>query len=757
MFVNWKKFMLKRLIQTIKQNNRFVFTFISVLTAIFWYLNFSFWGNLFLLNLLFFSVYFFLNSLWLGKILGHYGFEREIEFIFGVFCLFYLISFGLAVPIVAYKITPLCLFVWLLFLTLVISFFSKGKKENDQSLVEKIETKEGNRVGFKLYSLLFFLGIGCLFLLFYSRTGEDIRSPWQVLHPFYIYFWLTIIFILGWLAFSKISLKKFLFIIIIISAIFHLYLIVPYQAGFGGDKWRHLGAEGWLIRGQVYEPALFGQNVSYQQFGPFKIPQVLIVGNKTSYANMWGAVIALSWLLKTHIFTIDLLLGWFLFSFFLPFLLLKIGLFFSRQKEFLCLFLMMPFCFYPFQAYGSITLPSTFALLPFLLALIFILQYLSEDHFSKGTFYFLIFLIPFLYFNYLVYLIVYLEILVLAVLIKNLKFKRGLIMPLLIIFFLISLFLMPLMETYNHYSWLKQESSFKSQIGKMLTEFSLKLVSSQPIFPRIYSLEQDNWLYASINQNLSRSEFLKILPWSYILTPLVWFLVFFSLTQFKKLKNSNSAWLLILMLIIVFVNQMLSSYLMEGNHLLTKRLVVFTSFLFFLPLSWGVYCLIQQAQKFFSKKTMIFTLILFLSLLSTTVYASGPKFQTVTADEVGAAERVWQELKKEPKQNYCVLANTWPLLALEGVSGMEIVTGGFPYYYEYRQPERVQLFENMNKNPSIRYLEKALEITKAEQCYFMTEERWVYFDRRQEIIKQIDELLGEHDNFGEVMIWKYKP
>ena len=149
-------------------------------------------------------------------------------------------------------------------------------------------------------------------------------------------------------------------------------------------------------------------------------------------------------------------------------------------------------------------------------------------------------------------------------------------------------------------------------------------------------------------------------------------------------------------------------------------------------------------------------LIVFIGLVSTTVYASGPKFQVVTNDEHQAAQYVWQKLKQGTRENYCVLANTWPLLALEGVSGREIITGGFPYYYEYRQPERVQLFENMNKSPSIRYLEKSLEITQAKQCYFMTEERWVYYDNRKEIITQLDDLLGKHENIGKVMIWLYQ-
>lgn len=751
--------MFKRLVCKIKENKYSVFTLVSVLAIVFWYLNFRSWSHN-LIYLLCFVVYFSLNSVWLGKILNRRGFEKELQFIFGFFCLLYLIAFGLAVPIVAYKVTPVCLLVWLIFLTLAISFWARtGKQEPEPAMLEtEIEKGEKDiKVSKTVYVFWFILLFGCLFLLFYARTGEYVDSPWKIIHPLYLYAWLGIVFILGFSAFSKIKLKYFLVIVILASFLCHVYLLIPYQTGFGGDKWRHIGAEEWLARGKVYEPALFGKDAPYKQLGPFKIPEVLIVGNKTSYANMWGLTIALSWLTGIKIFYLDLILGFLLFSVFLPFLLLKLGLFFSRKKEFLFLLLLMPFCFYPFQAYAGITFPLTFSFLLFLFSLIFIARYLTRENSSKKLFWSLVFFIPLLYFSYLVYLVLFLEMFVLAILIKHLKQNRKIFIPLIILFSLVLLILIPGLETYNQYSWLKNEIPLKIQVIEMLKDFPLKLASSQAIFPRIYGFEQDNWLFAIVDKDLSRSVLLKLLPWYLILTPILWLLVIFGFWQFKKAKNPNLGLLFFLMLIIVLTNQMLSSYLMDGNHLLTKRLVVFTSFLFFAPLTWGICVLKEKAGRMFSSKTVIFILVLFLALLSTAVYASGPKFQVVTDDEYRAAKYVWQELEKEPAEKYCVLANTWPLLALEGISGREVVTGGFPYYYEYRQPERVQLFENMNANPSIRYLEKSLEITQAQKCYFMTEERWVYFDKRGEIIEQFDKILGQHENIGKVMIWLYQP
>ncbi len=774
--------MFKRLMRVVKQNNYFVFTFIGVAAVIFWYLNFSaggraaFGGWFYFLNFLFFLVYLLFNSLWLGKILARFGFEKELQFVFGVFLLIFLIAFGMAVPIVLYKIKPFYLFGLLLFLNLFISFWAKKIKseEGEQKFPIQDKDKPFFKISKRIYVLLVAVCCFALFLLFYSRTGEYIRSPWEIIHPLYFYCWLAIISILGLLIFTGINFKKYLLIVILVSLLFHAYLLIPYQMGFGGDKWRHLGAEKWLMEGKIYTPAAFGEEISYRQIGPLKIPEVFVVGNKTSYANMWGLTIALSWLTGLDVFWTDLLLGVLLFSIFLPFLLLKIGSFFCRKKEFLLLLVFCSFLFYPFQAYGSITVPLTFAFLPFLFALIFLLKYLvgsplpyKRPQWGKGRELFLIilFFIPFLYLNYALYLVLFLEVLLLAIIFRNIGLGVGkrIYIPLLIFCFILLLFFIPLLETADQLSWFKYPFPSKMEISGVLKNFPVRLLFSQAIFPRVYQYEQDNWLYAITEEGLSRSAILRILPWAFVLTPLIWFLAVFGVVHYRKLERPNVGWLFFSMLPIVFINQMTAVYFMEGNHIFTKRLVVFASFLFLFPLAWSIYRL--SLSRFFRRKAVILTLILLLAFTAVTVYASGPKFQVVTADEFKAAEYVWRELStqnevgvgKQGIKNYCVLANTWPLLALEAISSRQITTGGFPYYYEYRQPERVQLFDNMNKNPSIRYLEKSLEITGADECYFMTEERWIDFEKRKKVVEQVDKILGPHQNIGKVMIWRYQP
>ncbi|MDA2921936.1 hypothetical protein MYX07_01580 [Patescibacteria group bacterium AH-259-L07] len=752
------KFIMISLIRsTIKKDQYFIITAISILAVFLWYINFTYWHNYFVYGVAL-IVYGTINSVWIGSILARYDIEKQLQFIFGLFLLIFLIAFGMALPIVFYKVGPLYLFGLLLFLTIAISLYSKSvSRRRISSLSLKVE---GARTVFKIPKIVYIVGFAVylflLFLLIYSRTGEYIRSPWTVIHPLYLYGWFFIIFILGLSVFAKIKLKHFLFLVIISSLLLHAYLLIPYEAGFGGDKWRHIGAEQWLAQGNVYTPALFGEDVPYKRIGPIKVPEVFVVGNKTSYANMWGLVIAVSWLTGIDIFFIDLVLGMLLFSIFLPFLLLKIGSFFSHKKEFLYLFILMPFLFYPFVAYGSITMPLSFAFLLFLFSLIFLLRYYFQPSHSRRLLFLLIVFIPLLYFNYILYLVLFLEILLLIILIKNIAAARRIILPLFVICIILLLFFIPVLDTTNNFSWFKYPAPTIGEIITSFKDFSSRLFTSVAIFPRIYGFEQDNWLYATIDRHLSRSVLINILPWAFILTPFLWLVVIFGVKHYKKLSHPRLGLLFILLLVVTFMNQFIGSYFMEGNHIFSKRLVLMSSFLVFIPLSWGIYQAVKKLSNIFLRKAIVVAIVLVLSFTSVTVYASGPKFQVVTADEVIAAEYVWDDIGGD-NLKYCVLANTWPLLALEGVSARHIVTGGFPYYFEYRQPERVQLFDNMNRSPSIRYLEKSLLITGARQCYFMTEKRWIEFNQREEVINQLDTLLGKHKSIGKVMVWLYKP
>ncbi|PIZ81678.1 MAG: hypothetical protein COY02_01075, partial [Parcubacteria group bacterium CG_4_10_14_0_2_um_filter_41_6] len=148
-----------------------------------------------------------------------------------------------------------------------------------------------------------------------------------------------------------------------------------------------------------------------------------------------------------------------------------------------------------------------------------------------------------------------------------------------------------------------------------------------------------------------------------------------------------------------------------------------------------------------SKK--ILSICFCLAFATTSTYASGPKLQLVTKDELAAAEIVWSAHQNDP-QPYCVLANTWPLLGLEAVSGHRITAGNFPVYQEYAQPERVKIFEGMSKTPSQKWIDGAFAVTGSSVCYYMTEAKWV----SDAVLNKTVELFGESQRVGLVYIWR---
>ena len=727
---------------------------LSCLIVVFWYFNFSSWKIL-PLNFLFLALYFFLNGKVLGKILTRIlNLEKEFGFIFGLFLLLYLIGLLMSLPIVFYLLPSWYLFL-ILFLLPVILFFFK-KESQPKSLFE-------NELKGKT-SKIFYLALGmallfCLALLFRARTSEYLRTPWQRIHPLYLEAWLFIIFLFTLLFLKKLSLKKFLIILILLSFVAHLYLIIPYEAGFGGDKWRHLGAEKWLAEGKIYSPALFGEKVSYKQIGPLKIPEVFVVGNKTSYANLWGLTIAFSFLTGLDFFYVDLFLTLILFSLFLPFLMLKLGSFFSSKKEFLYCFAFSPLLFSPFFIYAGLGAPLSFGFLPFLFALIPLFLFFQKEKSLKRLLLFFIFLLPFLYFNYVLYLSLFFAFFFLGYLVKKTAETKGgakffSIFSLLLVILFLSFFFV-FLDSVEDYSWFDFTKTKKENLLPALKEFGNKTFTSAAIFPRVFEMEQDNWLYATTESDLSRSVLLKILPWHLIFTPIILIFAFIGILGIKKMKNPLIGLVLFLFLIILLFNQFIASSFMSGNHLFTKRMVLFIAFLFALFLSWGVYLLVNRLSLLLSKEIAVFMIALIFSLVSTTVYASGPKAQVVTGDELKSAYFLYEKIKDE--KHPCVLANTWPLLALEMVSARKVVAGGFPVYYEYAQPERVFLFENMNKTPSLRYLERILEMTGSKKCYFATEERFIIFKDREKVIGGIKKILGEPQIIGQVLIWLYEP
>ena len=183
---------------------------------------------------------------------------------------------------------------------------------------------------------------------------------------------------------------------------------------------------------------------------------------------------------------------------------------------------------------------------------------------------------------------------------------------------------------------------------------------------------------------------------------------FFSLTiwgwiRMLKLNTAYGDWLAIISGGVIG-GYVISNYFFAGPHILTRRLDAVVAFFLILLFAYGLYSLIAvikrqpMVRKFRSVPFIIHTGgILLLSVVVTAVYSLGPDTKTVSFSEYGLMQYIWEveSWYKKPRLPYCVLADTYPLLALEAISAKEIIGGNFPIDASFGQPELNRIYYNM--------------------------------------------------------------
>ena len=280
-------------------------------------------------------------------------------------------------------------------------------------------------------------------------------------------------------------------------------------------------------------------------------------------------------------------------------------------------------------------------------------------------------------------------------------------------------------------------------------------------------IDQGNFLFNQSGKSLSRLPLFSYQLIPFLVSTLVWVIIVWSLyrvirkhiflhsnspiLQFSDTKDTTQSTIVFTSIIFLIA---LSSYFIswsftEGVHILARRLNETIVFFMVLFLGYGIWLFLQEEKIKIIARKKILAVCFILAFSATATFASGPKLQLVTADELAAAEYIWSELKND-NSPYCVIANTWPLLGLEAESGRRIIAGGFPLYGEYAQPERVKIFEGLSKKAATKWIDGAFRVTNANVCYYMSEKRWMSDFIFEDTVK----LLGEPRQIGTVYIWK---
>lgn len=736
-------------LQKINDKKRYIYiTWLGALIVL--SVSFLFFDSAWIFRVSFISI-FVINGLFLTSFFQRLLYKNFwLNLFFANFTQIYILSFTIALFVNFYKYTDwfLLLSLWLVSVIL----FVLGK---DLSFADSETSVEGlaleNRVSVSppfyltaLMPFIFALGWGLLFL---GRTGEYIITPWQAIPKVFVYVFLLSVFLLVILLFSKIKVGLILFLIILHSYFLHSYLPLVYETGFGGDKWRHLASENFLLTEKIYSPTLLGEPVRMTKIAGINLPEVLVAGNKTSYGNQWGLTIGLSKFLQIDIFLVDMYLGFILWSFALPILFFLLAGFVYKNTRFKLLVAFLPTIFYTFQVFGSITIPVALGNLFFFFVLYLWLVFIQDKNKSVRNL-----AIIFTFLMYLGYVLNFIIALVLGIAIliwKNFANKKIRLIILLI--YCVSLLtIIPFLEVVMGYGTLKPDILQPSNIVSNTADAFGTLSGLVAFIPRPTHIDQGNWLYNQTRQTQSQASLfnLRLLPFAF--TVLVWLLGLLGIQKIRKLPDKKNAIFFLTAFGILLFSYIFSWYFMNGNHILARRLDLTIAFFWLIFIALGIFYLLEDFAKSRPIIIKIYTLGILLALIATSTYTSGPVLEVVTKDEVSAAHFIWQHLEKQKPA--CVIANTWPLLALEYVSGRQVIAGGFPVYLEYAQPERVKIFEGLIRKPTKDdWVGRAYETTGAEFCWYMVEKRFLSDSIWEENVK----LFGNpHYQIGKVFIWK---
>ncbi len=656
------------------------------------YLVFDRWHNWFLGAVVLLLYFLFVSAKTQTMLLGNFGFDKSLRS--------RLLAIFLGLATLGWFLGIFIFFNYFNSLAVFISFFvnafvwSLVNAKKEEVVIPKEFFDEGivDEPPHEKISVLIYVGLVVygFYLLLQSKTNGVISSPWQTIDPTYVWVFLAATFLLGFLIlFSRISLKVLLFFVIAHSFLLHSYLPLTHDLFYGADGWRHMGAESRLLDGKgVLIPTIVGEQsiIAKSNIGVL------------SYANFWGTNVVLSKVLQ-----IDLvpLTKWFLpilWSLIFTILLYEIGLtlgWSSKKSLLLAWGGMWPFAL---QAGGAFSLPVNFGFLIFVLFFLLLLKRMREP--KPGQKSILLALGVGSVLGYLLFFVLYwLSWAVMEVLKSG---KKLIIIPSLILAPLV----LPALELAAKFSVLDTKVDILAQAKQFVGNlFAVYLASG----PRPHEISSGNILFNQIPAAVFTPNFLTQFRWW--LPALVLAAFVFIVLGIKQNWKDLLYRFVLSSFVILLTSYFISFYLLSGEHLFSRRLDATLAILFLILVFYGL--------KNVVKKNRVVLIVAVLSLAITASYTLGPDTMTVSSNQLEAVEYVW--LLEKNITPRCVLGDTYPLLVLETISQKEIIGGGFPIDANFGQPERVELYKQMNIAINDNVLHSTAVLTGADHCWFVGE------------------------------------
>lgn len=558
-------------------------------------------------------------------------------------------------------------------------------EDESKQVIEELPTGKG---GVVLYLVLVSIAF---YFLYHSKSALALSTPWQTILPNFILVFFVATLVLGLLIFSRLKSGLILFLLIIHALLLHAYLPLSHELFYGADGWRHLATESsWWQNGAIVSPALSAQTIGFWQrldLGAMAYAQFNTLSLLFQKLCQLDPIVFMRYFLP---------LVWALVF---PIILFEIGRVFGLEKKTALFMVWLSAWPFALQATGSFSLPVSLGILFWLVALWLMIKN-SQEPSDTGKVFLIIIGILFLA-THTVFFVLFWTALILINLLKLNFSKSGLL--------LVGIFttaFIPIVELISHFSIFNNHLNWWTQIKAIFGSFSGWYAA--------FGLRGNNIGVGNIFFNqpardtLASNLFVAWRGWVVLLMVAFWVAWILGIKKMLQANNKlNNFW-------VVFSTGLLGSYIisryfLSGDNILARRLDATLAILFILPV-------VYFGHNYLKNKVIIFFTILIFSVAIATSYSLGPDTRVVSTDEYHAMQYIWN--KEQGRQKICVLADTYPLLALEQISARQVVGGGFPIDSNFAQPERIQLLNLAGANPMLATKE-ANGWVGTENCYLV--------------------------------------
>ncbi len=564
-----------------------------------------------------------------------------------------------------------------------------------------------------------------VYLLMHSTVSGSVLNPWQVIDPRFLYVFGAATAVLGLLIFTRLRVTTVLLLLCVHTFILHSYLPLTQDLFYGADGWRHIG----YVDSIVHEQPIIAAELS-------ATPSIGARLGSLTYGQFWVLSALASRLFGVNSITIMTWLLPVVWSLAVPFLFYRFGEVLGLRRRAALIMVWLSFLPFALQVAGSFSLPVNLGFIFWLVSMLFVLERAKQpEHGQVGVLFFFGLLSIFSY--SLFCLLFWFSWVVVEIFLVLRHSKPSLRRVGVVVASLFGSIMIPVVELVTRYSHFPVTIAWLTQLRQLVGNFTAVYLASGP---RPHDISAGNVLFNQVPQSAFISnELLMNMWWLVPVAVVFWLFAFVGWCSIARKINVAHQWLTVFA-VTCFGGYIISRYLLAGEQLFARRLDVVLAFVG-LVLAVLAGQLIAQSLRGKAQLFAIIVLVVVASVSITASYSLGPDTDAVGSNEYRAMQYVWQEDKAN--ESHCVIAQTYPLLALEAISERKVIGGGFPIDQYYTQPELKQSLVGFDRQPNGQLWGKALAATHASSCWLLVKD-----DRYIEMAKEVG-------RFGGYKLWKF--